>query len=97
VYRYQLSRRAIGQRFQDHPVHNAEDGCVGANPQSQRRNGDGGESSVLIEPPQGKPQIGAKVREHVDFLSMPKNTFTAPNGSFFDRALRRPDLFSLLH
>ena len=43
----------VGQRLQDHRVHHAEDGGVGADTERQREHGDDGESGAAGENPDG--------------------------------------------
>ena len=44
---YQLLRVAVGQRFEQHPIHDAEDGRVRPDAQREREHSHDGEAGVL--------------------------------------------------
>src|SRR5207249_3525058 len=43
----QLLRIAVGQRFEQHPIHHAEDGGVRPDAERERQHGHGGEAGIL--------------------------------------------------
>jgi hypothetical protein len=47
----------IGQRLEEHPVHDAEDRAVCPDPQRQGEHGNGGERAVLGEGPKGESDV----------------------------------------
>jgi hypothetical protein len=49
VHEVELSRVGIGERPEQGAVHDREDGRVGADAESERENGDGGESGALAQ------------------------------------------------